>query len=161
MLRNRSLTGAALSAPVLLSGFARCDRTVASAFPEMQSISFSKAPTLRRFQLPDCANSSSTARTFGVKPVLRAAAIDASAARAGQASPAGDSPAGNLLISFTHMAQAKRTTSAKQRDRPRPVWCTCPNFSGDSFYVPDNTCECGEWKHHYHCPTCKGITQVG
>jgi hypothetical protein len=42
-------------------------------------------------------------------------------------------------------------------------WCTCPEGTGfaDPFYIPDNWCQCGEQKHHWHCGHCKGIVQVG
>jgi hypothetical protein len=63
------------------------------------------------------------------------------------------------------MAKAKKTSSARsspaRRAAPRSDWCKCPDGITDSFYLPDGVCECGEWKHHYHCERCKGITQVG
>ena len=42
-------------------------------------------------------------------------------------------------------------------------WCTNPNHEDDMDfdYFPDNTCDCGIGKHHYHCGICKGVTQIG
>ena len=47
-------------------------------------------------------------------------------------------------------------------------WCECaPPPVGDGgthddiIYASDNQCICGVGKHHYHCPTCGGIEQVG
>jgi hypothetical protein len=33
-----------------------------------------------------------------------------------------------------------------------------PVFGG---YPMDGECECGMWKHHVHCATCGGVSQVG
>ncbi len=48
-------------------------------------------------------------------------------------------------------------------DRKRLIaaWCGCSTFPVDPVYMPDDTCACGEGKHHYHCPACRGICQVG
>ena len=43
-------------------------------------------------------------------------------------------------------------------------WCECKSSTenvGDIIYASDNQCICGVGKHHYHCPTCGGIEQVG
>jgi hypothetical protein len=46
----------------------------------------------------------------------------------------------------------------------RPAWhedAKCQTDFGSSFYVPDGVCSCGTRKHHYHCPGCGGVTQIG
>ena len=41
-------------------------------------------------------------------------------------------------------------------------WCTCKGSAfGDEIFQNDNECKCGVNRHHYHCPQCGGITQVG
>lgn len=40
-------------------------------------------------------------------------------------------------------------------------WCTCGDFAENAIFFTDGVCPCGEWKHHYHCPRCLGISQVG
>lgn len=49
-------------------------------------------------------------------------------------------------------------------DRPAPFraeWCRCEEFPREAVYMPDAVCPCGVRKHHYHCPTCKCVCQVG
>ena len=49
-----------------------------------------------------------------------------------------------------------------EASRPKNVWCECvPDTLSCSHYVHDAYCVCGEFKHHYHCPICGGITQKG
>jgi hypothetical protein len=60
----------------------------------------------------------------------------------------------------------RRTTSSAEKSEAddrvlRVGWCTCQGESSDPIFMPDNTCPCGVDKHHYHCPVCKRITQVG
>ena len=42
-------------------------------------------------------------------------------------------------------------------------WCENVKEHGfeNSFYMPDNTCQCGIEKHHYHCGKCGKVTQIG
>ena len=41
-------------------------------------------------------------------------------------------------------------------------WCEDDKHGfDDSVYMPDNTCQCGIEKHHYHCGVCGGVTQIG
>ena len=48
-----------------------------------------------------------------------------------------------------------------------PKWCECEGNDkfnqkiAEVIYASDNQCICGVGKHHYHCPTCGGIEQVG
>ena len=39
----------------------------------------------------------------------------------------------------------------------------CKELEGEDSYVPDGDCSfgCGIEKHHYHCASCRGITQIG
>lgn len=44
----------------------------------------------------------------------------------------------------------------------RPAWCSCDGgLPMHTIYMPDNACPCGEAKHHYHCPNCQGVVQIG
>lgn len=56
---------------------------------------------------------------------------------------------------------APATPHSPRRGPPRSDWCACPHGFDMPFYAPDDTCVCGEAKHHYHFSACKGIVQVG
>lgn len=59
------------------------------------------------------------------------------------------------------MANANETSPANSDRTLRDEWCECEHGFDDPIYMPDDCCPCGEDKHHYHCSTCKGISQVG
>lgn len=40
------------------------------------------------------------------------------------------------------------------------IWCDCETET-PSDYRPDNGCDCGIGKHHYHCVSCGGVSQIG
>ena len=41
-------------------------------------------------------------------------------------------------------------------------WCECDkSITLQWYYKEDNSCQCGITKHHYHCPLCGGVTQIG
>ena len=42
-------------------------------------------------------------------------------------------------------------------------WCECKGTENvdDIIYATDNQCICGVGKHHYHCPKCGAIEQIG
>lgn len=40
-------------------------------------------------------------------------------------------------------------------------WCECSYDKGGANFFDDGECDCGVRKHHYHCPSCGGIIQVG
>ncbi|MEX0703639.1 MAG: hypothetical protein WD069_16200 [Planctomycetales bacterium] len=43
-----------------------------------------------------------------------------------------------------------------------PEWCICtdPDLE-NAVFLSDGCCPCGLEKHHYHCPRCGGILQIG
>ena len=41
------------------------------------------------------------------------------------------------------------------------AWCKCGNEKGSYFTGDDGDCNCGIYKHHYHCRLCDGVTQIG
>ena len=43
----------------------------------------------------------------------------------------------------------------------KAAWCECGNPSQEFIFFDDGTCECGCYKHHYHCKDCMKITQIG
>lgn len=45
----------------------------------------------------------------------------------------------------------------------RNNWCRGEGHDGmeNSIYMPDATCPCKITKHHYHCPICGGVVQIG
>ena len=47
--------------------------------------------------------------------------------------------------------------------KPKNAWCRCKPEPEpqDWIYYRNDACSCGASQHHYHCPTCGGITQVG
>ncbi len=54
----------------------------------------------------------------------------------------------------------------KQYERNKPVliprWCNCKtDMQKQSTFHNNGACSCGVYMHHYHCPKCGGITQVG
>ena len=70
----------------------------------------------------------------------------------------------NARINFLYLFVKSRIVSMKLTYK----WCECaPPPVGDGgthddiIYASDNQCICGVGKHHYHCPTCGGIEQVG
>lgn len=54
-----------------------------------------------------------------------------------------------------------RQPTIHEAARSRAAWCECESHCYDPVYMPDDFCPCGEDKHHYHCPACGGISQVG
>jgi hypothetical protein len=48
-----------------------------------------------------------------------------------------------------------------EEPRLRANWCECLFMCDEPIYMPDGVCPCGEWKHHYHCCDCLGLSQVG
>jgi fumarylacetoacetate (FAA) hydrolase family protein len=56
----------------------------------------------------------------------------------------------------------ERIIEQYEKQNPRIVqsWCQCQSGKiGD--YREENQCTCGISKHHYHCPVCGGVTQIG
>ena len=51
--------------------------------------------------------------------------------------------------------------SLRGRRNFRADWCRCKTLRPDSVFLPDFVCPCGIDKHHYHCPACGGVSQVG
>jgi len=44
---------------------------------------------------------------------------------------------------------------------PKTDWCECGDKETFGSYPEDGQCICGIYKHHVHCGTCGGITQIG
>lgn len=43
-------------------------------------------------------------------------------------------------------------------------WCKCVETTESAMhwiFMDDGECTCGCGRHHYHCPTCGGVTQTG
>jgi hypothetical protein len=43
-------------------------------------------------------------------------------------------------------------------------WCSCKpsdNSFCEAVFKDDGCCDCGIHKHHYHCPLCGKVTQIG
>ena len=40
-------------------------------------------------------------------------------------------------------------------------WCDKHDLTAETIYMPDGACSCGIAKHHYHCPKCGKVSQVG
>jgi hypothetical protein len=54
----------------------------------------------------------------------------------------------------------------KQLNEVKPLtpiaeWCECGDYMENDIFSNDFMCRCGVEKHHYHCGTCKKITQIG
>ena len=57
---------------------------------------------------------------------------------------------------------AKTKESKSQPFQFKAQWCECePPTMRNSIFVDNGKCYCGIFKHHYHCPKCGKITQVG
>ena len=65
------------------------------------------------------------------------------------------------FIEYLRRATASAENSDTGDRALRVGWCTCQDGSSVPIVMPDNACPCGVEKHHYHCPVCQRITQVG
>jgi len=45
--------------------------------------------------------------------------------------------------------------------RQHELWCKCGYDGMDTIFKDDGECTCGVQKHHYHCPKCLKIQQIG
>jgi len=55
-----------------------------------------------------------------------------------------------------------RDAQPRWNGTPRSSWCECDTASpGEWIFRDDGACACGINKHHYHCPHCGGVKQVG
>jgi len=45
--------------------------------------------------------------------------------------------------------------------KQQELWCRCGYEGGGDIFKDDGECSCGVRKHHYHCPKCGKITQIG
>ena len=62
------------------------------------------------------------------------------------------------LFSYGH----KKDCPYIEAREPKAKGCVCEeDYSLNWAYADDYSCRCGVDKHHYHCPACRGITQVG
>jgi len=56
-------------------------------------------------------------------------------------------------------------TQAIYDEMSKLAWCECdngePKIGENDLFADDGTCNCGMQKHHYHCRTCLGLTQIG
>jgi hypothetical protein len=58
------------------------------------------------------------------------------------------------------MTITKPMTKAEFRAASLAFWCQCPEPQPTPYYVPDNQrTDCS--KHHWRCPQCDKIQQVG
>lgn len=59
---------------------------------------------------------------------------------------------------YLHDPDAQPRWEGEARDE----WCDCDDANPrDVIYRDDGECDCGIEKHHYHCPHCGGVTQIG
>ena len=76
-----------------------------------------------------------------------------------------------LYAEQVDLAATAKLIDARRADGEKsvlsPKWCTCPDNGYPSLegpewiYAADGACTCGITKHHYHCPDCGRVKQVG
>ena len=56
------------------------------------------------------------------------------------------------------MSEFNANSLQKQLDKEKNMWCKCPHDNKrNAVYVPDTK----KMKHHWNCPDCKKIVQIG
>jgi len=56
---------------------------------------------------------------------------------------------------------AKRCDLEQMKSYLKNEWCECGKNSEFLCYPDDGECTCGIEKHHIHCKTCGGVSQIG
>ena len=56
---------------------------------------------------------------------------------------------------------ADETIQPRKHLKLSAQWCRCGSDDDGMIFRKDHICSCGISKHHYHCPACGRIRQIG
>jgi hypothetical protein len=72
-----------------------------------------------------------------------------------------DMPVVTIPCLMCHGTGSVTQEEIDKAEKENEIWCHCNGDVSASIYKADGECMCGVVKHHYHCPDCGKITQIG